>query len=150
MPPPDATNARALRDALRALVLAHGALDDARRPCGTPLPMPHAWALLELNHAGAMTVTELASRLNIDRTNVSRLCARMESSGELTRETHPGDARARVLTLTEAGARLATSVDEASCAHFGDVMERLGDAPGALRALTDLTHALAHREEENP
>jgi DNA-binding MarR family transcriptional regulator len=139
---------RALRDALRRLVVAHGTLDDARRPCGTPLPMPHAWALLELSRR-AMTVTELASRLNIDRTNVSRLCAKMESAGELARRPHPEDGRARLVELTPAGARLAAQVDTASAEHFDAVVARLGaDASDTLGALEALTRALTPPADE--
>lgn len=51
--------------------------------------IPHAYALLELLHHGEpMTVSELAAHLAIDRTNVSRLCARMEEAGQLAREPH--------------------------------------------------------------
>ena len=35
---PQLDSARALRDAMRVLIVAHGALDDARRPCGARLP----------------------------------------------------------------------------------------------------------------
>ncbi|MCP4504393.1 MAG: MarR family transcriptional regulator [Deltaproteobacteria bacterium] len=38
-------------------------------------------------------MAQLAEKLAIDRTNVSRLCQRMERAGELTRAVHPQDAR---------------------------------------------------------
>lgn len=135
--------ARRLRHATRHLLLAHGTLDDLRRPCGTPLPMPHAWALIELLHDGPMTVSALAERLRIDRTNVSRLCSRMEAQGELVREVHPDDARARLLRLTDAGRQAARSVDAASAAHFARLAEALGpDHDRVLDALHRLAEAM--------
>ncbi len=119
--------ARRLRDAVRHLVVAHGSLEEARRPCGAEMSLTHAYALLELLHAGEpLTVSELASRLSIDRTNVSRLCARMEEAGELSRREHPDDARARLLRLTARGRRVADSVDESSARHFAHLKEHLG------------------------
>lgn len=148
--PPD-TQARALRDALRRLLVAHGALDEARRPCGAPLATSDAWALLELRDGGPMKVTGLAERLNIDRTNVSRLCTRMESRGEVERVPHPGDGRARLVKLTQRGERLAEAVDLSSTDHFAIVLGRLdADAVGVIEALDALTRAMGpHHTQEN-
>lgn len=126
--------ARALRDAVRGVIVAHASLDDARRPCGTPLPLPHAWALLLLRERGPMRVSELAEELSIDRTNVSRLCARMEDAGDLSRTEQPGDKRAWRLVLTRKGLRAAAAVEASSTAHFADVLGRLDTRPGELVA----------------
>jgi putative acetyltransferase len=127
-----ASTTKALRETTRRLIIAFGALDDARRPCGTPLPTPHAWALLELRARGPLTVTDLASHLRIDRTNVSRLCARMEKLGELERRAHPHDRRARLVQLTPTGEELARRVDRASTAHFQRVLDQLDANPTAV------------------
>jgi len=138
--------ARALRDALRRLLVAHGVLDKVERPCGTPLTTSHAWTLLELRERGAMTVTALAEHLNIDRTNVSRLCTRMASLGELERSPHPGDARARLVQLTRKGEHLADMIDASSTDHFAGVLDRLDtDVESLIHTLDALTHALGER-----
>lgn len=141
------TSARALRDAVRGLILAHGALDNIKRPCGTALSTPHAWALLELTNQQEMTVTELASRLNIDRTNVSRLCQRMVENGELARSAHPEDKRVRLISLTEKGKSLAETVDDASAKHFESILSQLGErSPQVFEALEALIQALRRDE----
>jgi DNA-binding MarR family transcriptional regulator len=63
--------------------------------------------------------------LSIDRTNVSRLVARMEGAGEVKRRTDSQDGRAKVVILTARGMRLAQSVDESSAMHFADVASGL-------------------------
>lgn len=142
-------NARALRDALRRLIVAHGTLNEAQRPCGTPLATSHAWALLELHHSGPMTVTALAERLNIDRTNVSRLCARMEADGDVERIDHPEDGRARLVKLTRKGKRLAAMVDRSSAEHFTTVLSRLdADVVGIIQCIDTLTRALGTQERQ--
>ena len=87
---------------------------------------PHAHALIELLEA-PLTVSNLAQRLSIDRTNVSRLCARMEAQGELERATHPKDGRALSLQLTAKGEHIARMVEASSASHFERVIANLGD-----------------------
>lgn len=142
--------ARRLRDAVRHLVVAHGALEETRRPCGAELAPAHAYALLELlQHETPMTVSDLAANLAIDRTNVSRLCARMEDAGELARDTHPDDGRARALRLTSRGKKLAQRVDESSARHFERLAKRLGDAaPHIALALDRLLVAMTSPEAD--
>lgn len=142
--------ARRLRDAVRHLMVAHGALEENRRPCGAPMSVPHAHALLELlAHERPMTVSELAAKLAIDRTNVSRLCARMQEAGELARDVHPDDRRARALRLTTRGKRRALAVDDSSARHFEQLDEALGDAfGGVVDALDRLCRAMTQTREE--
>ncbi|MEO0322268.1 MAG: MarR family transcriptional regulator [Myxococcota bacterium] len=138
---------RVLREAVRRLIAAHAALEPMRRPCGAVLTLPHAWTLLELKAEPGLTLTTLASRLNIDRSNVSRLCARLESEGELRREPCPDDGRALRLRLTAKGRRAAARVDRGSAQHFAVVWQRLGrDGPRVLAAVERLSEALAAPE----
>lgn len=141
----DPDESRRLRDALRKLMVEHGALDDSARPCGTPLSLPHAHALLELHARGApMSVSELAGRLRIDRTNVSRLCQRMEADGELLRCTDGEDGRVRLLRLTPQGEAAAARVDRASLAHFSRLARVLGDDLTVVVSVVEqLTDAIA-------
>lgn len=136
---------RALRDTIQRLIVAHGALDATRRPCGAPIALPHAYALLALRD-GPLRVTDLAARLRIDRSNVSRLCARMEAAGELTRARDPADGRARQVRLTPQGERAAAAVDASSAAHFAEIVARL-DAPAQVLAAL---HALITALEDHP
>lgn len=119
----ESTDPRALRDAIRQLILAQGTLNAATRPCGTPMPTEHAWALMELE--SPITVTELSARLGIDRTNVSRLCARLEAAGEVERVPHPQDARAKLVKLTDEGRRVAHALDNSSAEFFEKVAREL-------------------------
>ena len=142
--------ARQLRDAVRRLVVAHGTLEEARRPCGAEVSLPIALALLELLDSDEpMTVSRLAEKLAIDRTNVSRLCARMEEAGELARQAHPDDGRARALRLTAHGKKLARSVDDSSARHFAGVAQALGGSTArVIESLELLERAMAQSEDD--
>lgn len=135
---------RMLRDALRAIFVAHGAMETARRPCGAALSMPHAHALLTLS-AGPLSVSALTERMGIDQSNVSRLCARMEALGELERAVDPSDRRARRLVLTQRGQRVAAVIDASSAAHFDAVLSNLSTPQVTLDALAELARALTRR-----
>ena len=140
-------NARRLREATRRLILAHRALDSVKRPCGTPLSIPHAYALIELLQTGPMTISALAARLNIDRTNVSRLCTRMEGADELIRMEHPHDKRARLLRLTAHGEHLARAADSSSTAHFRGLLTALGsNAEQIINAIDQLADTMTNKE----
>lgn len=143
-PPGCSTEPRELREALREVLRAHAVFAEHRRPCGTPLSVPHAWVLLDLLAFGPMTITELATRLSIDRSNVSRLCTRLERDGEVARAPHPEDGRAVQIALTDRGRHLASDVDSASAAHFQRVLARLdGPSEPLIDALRLLAGALA-------
>jgi len=125
---------RELRDAFRRAVVAQRVLDNARKPCGATIPTSQAYALLELlQHDDAMSVGGLADRLSIDRTSVSRLCARMDGAGQIQRKPDPVDGRAWKIRLTPRGRELAQQVDDSSRAHFEKIAEHLGQNGLAVR-----------------
>ncbi len=108
------------------------------------MSLPHAYALLELLQSdGSLSVSDLAQKLSIDRTNVSRLCARMQDAGELLRTQDPRDARTWRLSLTPQGHKAATKLDKSSLRRFEGLTARLGDdAEAVMQALERLNEAM--------
>lgn len=144
--------AAALRGALRALLLSHGVLDEHRRPCGATLSAPAAYTLIDLLAAPeGLSVGELSARLQIDRTNVSRLCQRLEGDGLCSRATASADARRCIVRLTPRGRALAEGVEARSLAHHRAVVAALGTATLAvLDALHTLEPALREVRASGP
>jgi DNA-binding MarR family transcriptional regulator len=81
-------------------------------------------ALLQMSPDQPLPMTELASRLHCDNSNVTGLVDRLEARGLVARRPHERDRRVKQLVLTEAGALLRDSV-----------RARLAGAPEELRAL---------------
>ncbi|WP_373044511.1 MarR family winged helix-turn-helix transcriptional regulator [Vulgatibacter sp.] len=134
--------AAALRASIQHFVRQFGLLEGGdRTPCGKHLPVSHAQALqVLLGAADPPTQADLGGVLGIDKSNVARLCARLEASGHLSQERCPEDARARRLRLTAKGRRFAAEVDEASRARFATMLaaipeERREETIRALRLL---------------
>lgn len=140
--------ARALRDALRQLLVAHQALRENQRPCGQPLPLPQAHALLVLLPRGPLRIKELSAQLNIDGSNVSRLCARMEAEGLLERRRDPEDGRAWRVALTVKGRALAQSVDQSSAQHFARLIQQMDDPTQVIQAMQTLATLMQSAGEQ--
>lgn len=144
-----AARAEALRGAVQRFVRTFGLLAGDQTPCGEPLPTSHAHALMVLlARAGARAPVmqqELGRELGIDKSNVARLCARMERAGHVTQQRSPADGRARLVELTARGRRLAEQVEAASRARFAAVLATvpMGDRASLVDALDVLARAAA-------
>lgn len=132
----------ALRAAVRALIATFGLLEqDSVTPCGVAIPLMHAHALMALaDHGAPMTIQQLTAHLRLDRSSVSRLCARMEEAGHIHRDSDPNDARARALSLTERGVKLSQNLQKSSLARFEAIhaampVEQRGAVLDALHTL---------------
>lgn len=139
-----------LRSAVQSFVRSFGLLASDRTPCGTPLSTSHAHALMVLLQAGRrgeeLTQQALGAALGIDKSNVTRLCAKMESSGHLGQRRCPNDGRARLVALTASGEKLAARVDRASTERFSRLVAALpsaGDHARIVAALEVLNGAIA-------
>lgn len=147
-----------LRKAVQAFVRGLGLLSSDRTPWCGRLSISHAHALLillECSQRGYKpTQHDLGITLGIDKSNVTRLCARMEEARLVTQERCREDGRARRLTPTQKGLRLATTVEQSSRQLFVAVMSAIPThaRAGVLSAIEALDAAVrgvlkAHRED---
>ena len=154
---PDA-DAEALRRQIQRFIRQFGLLANDRTPCGKPLAVSHAHALmvlLEQQRAGRRpTQQDLGRALGIDKSNVARLSSKMVAAGQLVQDRSSRDGRLRLLRLTDRGARLAVSVERSSQARFREII--LGvcshERRSVLSALLTLNESLARstaRQEAN-
>lgn len=119
-----------------------GALAADATPCGKPLPMAHAHALMILLGAGELSQQELGAELCIDKSNVARLAAKMVAAGHVRMRRCELDGRSRRVSLTPRGVRLAREVEVASVARFGALLDGI---PGGARdqVISALRHLVA-------
>jgi len=142
-------DAAALRALLHAFVRSFGLLASETTPCGEPISVSHAHALMFLldrsRRRSRPTQQELGDALGIDKSNVTRLCRRMEQAGHLAQERCAVDGRARRLNLTDQGKRLAGRVESSSRERYAAVLSGVPrDArSGLLKSLRTLNAAVA-------
>jgi DNA-binding MarR family transcriptional regulator len=102
-----------LRRLLRGLVRAGGFLEPHDH-AGMRISLSETFALAELDDSGTLSQQELADRLGLEKSTVSRLAAGLEHRGWLSRERDPANRRFYRLRLTEQGKHAAQRVG----AHF--------------------------------
>ncbi|WP_049571126.1 bifunctional helix-turn-helix transcriptional regulator/GNAT family N-acetyltransferase [Streptomyces sp. SBT349] len=120
-----------------------GALDYEHR-LGTPHSLPEARVLYELALAERTPVARLRRDLDMDPGQLSRLLARAEGEGLVSRERDPADSRRQLVRLTGAGREAAALLDTRSAAAIGALVETLseGDRARLIAALTTVERLL--------
>jgi DNA-binding MarR family transcriptional regulator len=140
----ETTQAEELRGLVQRLFRRFGALGADTTPCGKPLSMAHAHALMILLVRGELTQQGLGAELCIDKSNVARLCAKMVEAGHAVQAAGTQDRRSRRVSLTAAGKRLAREVDSASRQRFESLLSGLKapDRKQVIRGLSQLVAAI--------
>jgi DNA-binding MarR family transcriptional regulator/GNAT superfamily N-acetyltransferase len=118
-----------------------GVLDEGL--LGTPYSVTEARVLFELAQSDATDVADLRRGLRLDSGYMSRIAARLEADGLVTRAPSGRDARRQVLALTPRGREVFADLDARSAdqvAHLLDKLdeadqERLVTAMGTVRSL---------------
>ena len=134
-------------DAWRSFLRAHARVTrvlDAELTAECDLSLGSYEVLLHLNEAPdrRLRMTELADRVLLSRSGLTRLVDRMEREGLISRESCPSDLRGTNAVLTDAGvARLKT----AAPIHLRGVREHMIDplSPEEIRVLADALGRIA-------
>src|SRR5207237_1217287 len=83
--------------------------------------------------------------LDVDAGQLSRLITRLEGEGLVARSPSPGDARRRLVALTDAGAAAFDLLDRRTIEQVGELLDGLAPHRRArlIAALDDVVAALA-------
>jgi len=118
-----------LREQLQILVRHLGVFEDFRAPTGQQLPPSYAQALMVLlgfhEESKSPTLTDMVELLNIDKSNVTRLCQRMKDAGHITVQRDMKDRRAKRIALSPEGLELANHVNANSYERFGSLLDEM-------------------------
>jgi len=100
------------------LVRSSGLLQPERTDSGHAISLSQAFALHELDAEPPLSQRDLAMRLNLEKSSVSRLAAELERAGLLIRERDPANQRWYRLRLTDAGRTRHREMGEAFHRHY--------------------------------
>lgn len=141
----------ALGERLISFIRAFGLHQPGQTPCGQPLGVSEAHALTELQKDGGLTASDLAKRLRLEKSTVSRLIAQLEKRGWVERCPHPKDGRASALYLSGQGQHVAGRVVTARHDKLTRLFDALpeGERAAVIGALSTLTEALGEAVTEN-
>jgi DNA-binding MarR family transcriptional regulator len=137
-----------LQERMVAFVRAFGLHRPDRTPCGQAVSVSEAHALMELARSQPATQNELAARLGLEKSTLSRLAGQLEAQGWVARARDPGDGRALRVRLTADGERAARRIGEARREKFVAVLAQIPheERDAVLRALDVLTEAIRAAE----
>jgi DNA-binding MarR family transcriptional regulator len=111
-----------LQEQMVALVRVFGLHRPEQTPCGEPVAVAEAHALMELITHEHLAQHELTARLRLQKSTVSRLVGQMEERGWIRRSRSPEDGRVYLIRLTDAGRALAADLARARQAKFERVL----------------------------
>src|SRR6266540_1058299 len=143
-PQVDSAEAARLHELLMDVVRAAGLLQPDQTVAGHPVSLSQAFALHELDTGTPLSQRDLAERLRLEKSSVSRLAAEMERKGLLVRERDPDNRRLYRLRLTDEGraqhVRMASAFHEQYVRWISAMTEAERDAlltglPALVRAI---------------
>ncbi|WP_460525388.1 MarR family winged helix-turn-helix transcriptional regulator [Flindersiella endophytica] len=142
----------AVRDTSEALLIAlMRTLRLVKRVEDQSVEPSQMWLLHTLQCAGSVRLSELAGRLHLDASTVSRQVRALEEAGLVTRTTDPDDRRATQLAATASGHRVLQESFERRRARLAEVLQgwACDDVVAFERMLTRLANTLEEHETES-
>jgi DNA-binding MarR family transcriptional regulator len=115
----------AFQEHMVQLVRALGLHKPDETPCGQPISVGEAHALLEISREAGITQNGLAARLRLEKSTVSRLAAMLERRGWVRRVRDQRDARFVRLHLTQRGIAANATIARARRTKFERIFESI-------------------------
>ena len=135
--------AATLRELLRTLIRKLGILERSEALC-CDMTLSQCTAMIELGRAGFLSVNQLAERLDLDKSTVSRSSDRLVVEGLLLREEDPADRRYVVLKLSDKGKQSYSKLEQRMASYFENVIAEIDphEREQVLKSLQLLSSAL--------
>lgn len=95
---------------------------------GTDFSWPESRTLFEIYLCPGITATDICGHLNMDKGYVSRILAKFEKQGLISRELVPGSKGLKRLLLTEAGQKQAEKIDLSGNRQIRDKLGAMDEA----------------------
>jgi len=144
----DKNQIRTLREKLRMLERESGGVFGEQQDCcGVTVPQCHT--LLEVGQREPVSLVDLAAKLNLDTSTLSRTVQGLVLLGLLDRRTDAGDRRFVTIALTAQGRKVVAALEEKYDAYFKAVLGRLpaGSRPSIIESISVFVDAVrAHNE----
>jgi DNA-binding MarR family transcriptional regulator len=114
-------------DVLIRFIRSFGLHQPERTPCGVHTSVAEAHALSDLA-LGSLRLSELATRLRLTKSTVSRLVDGLVERGWVERRPVAGDGRGVMLALTEEGESVAARIERARAQRLKALLDAIPPA----------------------
>ncbi|WP_166246206.1 MarR family winged helix-turn-helix transcriptional regulator [Paenibacillus turpanensis] len=115
-----------LRNTVQKFVRLFGLLDQNVTPCGYQLSPSQVFSLQELEEH-VLTIGELAERLSLEGSTVSRLVDTLVKKGFVNRVLNEHNRREVLVSITDKGRRSLQQVREQSLQYFRSILSDVPD-----------------------
>jgi DNA-binding MarR family transcriptional regulator len=122
IPNSEANPGSLLREVARMYTRAQRVVADCCRTTSTQCHL-----LTELGRTGPLPLSELGTRLTLEKSWVSRAVEAMVERGLVTKEPNPSDARSWLVTLTGDGVRTVNELNQTLDAHAAQLLDRFSE-----------------------
>jgi DNA-binding MarR family transcriptional regulator len=136
-------NSAELARAMTALVRAFGLHRPEQTPCGEPIGVAEAHTLIDLSEIKALSQGELAQRLRLEKSTISRLVRQLVARGWVERTALPEDGRVMMVRLSKEGRKAAERLLQARRAKFTRLLAAIPQAnrSAVIEAISTLAEA---------
>ena len=119
--------------------------------CCSGVTIAQCHTLLEIEHLGRTTTAELAGRMDLDKSTLSRTIDGLVNIGLVKRETHRSDRRFIQLTLSTQGRKVCHEINTENDHYYSKVMEAIpANIRGqVLEGFDHLVNALISSDNEH-
>jgi len=125
-------NTKELLESVVAFVRSFGLHKPDQTPCGQPVAVAEAHALMDLATFGSMRQGELAARLRLEKSTVSRLVRQMEAHGWIRRNSDRHDGRAVLIRLTRKGRETAGELSRVRQKKFARILAAIPEVKRSM------------------
>lgn len=139
-----------LRHIIQKFIRLFGLLEQNVTPCGFNLSPSQVYSLQELD-GNSLTIGDLAERLLLERSTVSRLIDNLVKNDFVNRVTNEENRREVLVSLTVKGRRSLQQVQEQSIQHYNSMLTDLSedDQHQILKGFTLFTNALSNKRSKS-
>lgn len=118
---------------------------------GTDFSWPESRVLFEIYGAFEISATELCRRLNMDKSYISRILAKFEKNGLITRSVIHGRKGMKKICLTDIGREKAAQIDVRADEQMAEKLKGLEAEKRAMlcKAVGMVEKILRENDEEN-
>lgn len=138
-----------LREQIQTFIRRFGLLEQEQTPCHVSLPLSQAHALQVLGQREWLTQSQLAEKLHLEKSTVSRLVQALVERGWIERTMNPENRREVLLRLTDAGDASLKEVRAHAQVKYQLIWNRLPEdrRSQVLDALATLNRNLSEEEQ---
>lgn len=138
-----------LREHLRTIIRCLGVLEKSDSQ-GSGITIAQCHAIVEIGHAGKISLNPLAEILMVEKSTMSRMIQSLVNEAIVERNIDPGNKRSVIIQLSEKGHKLFCSIESEMRQYYNDIYRDIpsGKRKQVVESLELLSNAINQQNKE--